>query len=638
MRRSPVLFACICAAALWRGGLAAPVGEDLARTAAEAWLAGGDAPPALAGRTVASVETLASDAARLHVARLAEGGFVVLSADDLIVPVIAFSASGDTLAAEAENPLWALLTRDLACRAAGTAAVAPLRFASVGTAPAAVSRTPAQRRWDALLAPRARSVAFAASAPSVADPRVAPFVATRWNQTVVGTKNVYNYYTPNHYPCGCVATAFAQVMRHFAYPTLPVSDLDYECSVDKKSAYFKMRGGAYAWDDMPLVPTAGITDRQAQAIGALTYDIGCAVGMAWSANGSGSSAFRASLRLKDTFDYASSECVVFTDAYAENGFPYSLARCQQVVIPCLDYGTPVVMSVSGAGGHAVVVDGYGYAGDDFCLHVNCGWGGAYDAWYCPPDLTMGPYAFTAIDGFVYQILPAEEGTLVSGCVRTADGAPCAGATVELRKGSFVRATATADARGIYAVLAPETGSYTLAATAQGGGTADRTVSVVANDSRQLLDDGSFYTSARYAPTIGNTWGNDLVIDHVPPPQTETSTTSDVPVPYAWLDTYFPGQGTDAAAYEALGNAAGANGRPVWESYLLGLVPTNAAATLTAHIRLENGAPVVTWTPVSTVTEGLGYVYRVRGKRSLDESVWAPTNSATRFFKVFLEKK
>ena len=54
--------------------------------------------------------------------------------------------------------------------------------------------------------------------------------------------------------------------------------------------------------------------------------------------------------------------------------------------------------------------------------------------------------------------------------------------------------------------------------------------------------------------------------------------------------------------------------------------------------MENGAPVVTWSPVSPVSEGLGYIYRVRGRADLGEALWAPTNAATRFFKVFLEKK
>ena len=54
--------------------------------------------------------------------------------------------------------------------------------------------------------------------------------------------------------------------------------------------------------------------------------------------------------------------------------------------------------------------------------------------------------------------------------------------------------------------------------------------------------------------------------------------------------------------------------------------------------IEDGAPVVTWTPVSAVPEDLGYVYRVKGKATLDDGSWSATNAASRFFKVFLEKK
>lgn len=867
MDRSRVSVLFLCAAVLSRGGFALPVDALRAQAAAQAWLVRGGAPDELAGKTAESVETLETDVVRLHVAKLSAGGFVVLPADDRIEPVLAFSSSGAPLEADERNPLWALLTRDLACRVAGVAQEVPAAHRAML---AASPRTRAQQRWDALLASSVDRRML--SVPAVSDPRVDSFVLTRWDQGAVGTKNVYNCFTPNNYVCGCVATATAQVMRHYGYPTAPVSALSFSCAVDGVPTDRWMKGGVYDWANMPLTPTGSISDAQAQAIGKLTYDIGCSVGMDWCADGSGSSIYSARLRLKDLFGYASCEGVRFTDAYTPSYYSYSLARCKQVVIPCLDYGSPVVMSVSGAGGHAVVVDGYGYAGDDFYLHVNCGWGGSNDAWYCPPDLTMGPYAFSAIDGFIYHILPKETGVLVTGRVLDAAGAPIAGAKVSLKVGGSVKTTATSDARGIYALLAPQprtvaqTDTYVLVAE-QGGQSASRSVSVMANNSRQLSDEGGFYPYAGYEPTIGNTYGNDLritgiagveeprfdpesclfypttnvtlscategatiryttdgsdpteasavysgpiavtddttirarayktgmnaspvvaatytydvvkggpkgdyyvkpilisgtrgsyVIDDntdytlepneaahtlsngvytiqyrtvwyrwtapgsgtmtfttkfvnpsyrlpsavaiysddasvptstrtrlamskdysssgdyttsvsLPVTQgttyrivgiptydlggtftlswtgdletvaTATSTTGGVPVPYAWLDAFFPGRGTDVQTYEMLGNAMGANGCTVWQSYLAGLDPTNANSRLEVSIRLENGCYEIGWSPVSTVAETLGYSYRVKGKRELSEEVWSATNAVTRFFKVFLE--
>ena len=622
--------ACLCAVLLAAGVQARPVDAAQAERAARAWLARGAAPAQIAGRPVAAVTTRTDGSARMHVAKMAGGGYVVLSADDRIAPIIAFADSGDLPAPDARHPLWALLTQDLACRAAAAEGDADTGAARrlLG---AAASRTPEQRRWDALLDASGGTTLLAASKPSVPDPRVDSLVATRWDQGAVGNQNVYNYYTPGNYPCGCVATATAQVMKYFAWPRNAVSDLSFdECEVDGVKTTCTMKGGVYDWSNMPDVPTGDITDAQAAAIGKLTYDIGCAVWMSWGPNGSGASVYSARLRLLDTFRYKSCEGVRFLDG----SYPYTLARCKQVVIPCLDYRSPVVMSISGNVGHAVVVDGYGYAGDDFYMHVNCGWGGLGDAWYCPPDLSMGPYAFTAIEGFVYHILPRGTGTIVSGRVLDEAGAPIAGATVTLNRGSSVKACAETDARGIYALLAPNKATYTLIA-AYGASAATQSVTVVANDSKQMADYGYYYEGASYTPTIGNTYTNDFQLAAV---ATETSTTADVPVPYAWLDRYYPGQGASSNAYETLGNAVAANGLSVWQCYLAGLDPTNAASCLRVSIRMENGAPVVTWSPVSPVSEGLGYIYRVRGRADLGEALWAPTNAATRFFKVFLEKK
>ena len=52
---------------------------------------------------------------------------------------------------------------------------------------------------------------------------------------------------------------------------------------------------------------------------------------------------------------------------------------------------------------------------------------------------------------------------------------------------------------------------------------------------------------------------------------ETQTT-EVPVPYAWLDTHVSGVVHGAEAYEALAKAMAANGRKVWECYVVGLDP------------------------------------------------------------------
>lgn len=105
-----------------------------------------------------------------------------------------------------------------------------------------------------------------------------------------------------------------------------------------------------------------------------------------------------------------------------------------------------------------------------------------------------------------------------------------------------------------------------------------------------------------------------------------TTTTPEEVPYEWLAEYYPS--VDESAYEDLANGDGANGFAVWESYVAGLVPTNATSTFTASITLTNQTPYIAWSPNYP-----DRVYKVQGKAQLSDSTWGPTNSASRFFNV-----
>ena len=56
----------------------------------------------------------------------------------------------------------------------------------------------------------------------------------------------------------------------------------------------------------------------------------------------------------------------------------------------------------------------------------------------------------------------------------------------------------------------------------------------------------------------------------------------VPVPFSWLDLFYPGL-TDTNAYEAAAADFGANSHPVWASYVAGLNPTNPLSQFLATI-------------------------------------------------------
>ena len=129
MRKGTSIVVLLCGVALATS--AAEVSLESARFAAQAWIDSGLSLGKLRGRCAAQAETLEEGDARMHVVKLDGGGFVVMGADDLVEPVIAFSAGGAPVEADSEGPLPAILKADLAERARASArrstARAPMR-------------------------------------------------------------------------------------------------------------------------------------------------------------------------------------------------------------------------------------------------------------------------------------------------------------------------------------------------------------------------------------------------------------------------------------------------------------------------------------------------------------------------------
>ena len=159
------------------------------------------------------------------------------------------------------------------------------------------------------------------------------------------------------------------------------------------------------------------------------------------------------------------------------------------------------------------------------------------------------------------------------------------------------------------------------------------------------------TVERFRVTLGGD-AEDVVVDeatrcvHIPADRARQvsveivpalwALTTAVPVPYEWLDGYPNLLAAHEGDYEAFANAAAANGRNVWECYVAGLDPTNAASEFTAAISISNDVPYIIWSP-NLNTNGIVRKYTILGKGSLtDTADWAPTNSAHRFFKVKVE--
>jgi hypothetical protein len=478
----------VCLLAFWLSALpglwcdtalAAPVGPGQAHKMVKAWLAK-DARPMSSrlGRQVKSIETFtdANGQPVYYVVYLRPSGFVIVPDENLIEPVVCFS-SGGSYDPSGRNPLGALVSRDLPARVNAARVIQKKTAAGqaegdLGGQKGAVrdSTEKALGKWRKLLAD---SPGLKTGSASVSDVRVAPLLQTNWGQDVVcgNTNACFNYYTPpysagnsDNYVCGCVATAMAQYMRFWQYPTVGLGTGGYTASVNGSSQTMYLRGGdgaggAYNWSEMVLVPDCSTTLTQRRAIGALAYDASVAVGTDYAADGSSASTSDAALTLVTTFGYSNA-----IYGYNDN---YNIgAGLNGMINPNLDWGNPVILGVDGAdGGHEIIADGYGYNGSTLYHHLNMGWDGDQDVWYNLPNIDDAYYPYDVVDETIYNIYISGTGEIISGRVTASgSGTPISGATVTA-SGPY---QATTNAKGIYAIAnVPSNSTYTISVTKSG---------------------------------------------------------------------------------------------------------------------------------------------------------------------------
>ena len=379
----------------------------------------------------------------------------------------------------------------------------------------------------AAVAAVASSIWAGSGIPNVADVRVGPLLTTRWGQmSSTGYNNTgvpcFNYYTPNQFPCGCCATALAQVMRYWRHPA-SVSTASFPCTVNGAQQWLAITFGAYAWGDMPD-DTATATEAQCQAIGKLTYD--CAVAqrtMFYSSSSPANGSF-AFLPLREVFGYANAI------GYLKNGGMRS-NEIRGTVLASLDAGSPVILSLLTAGnvGHEVVADGYGYEGGVEYVHLNFGYNNVRgdNAWYRLDDIEWEGTRYSVIDGIVYNVFPYDSGDVLSGRVIGRDGVPQVGVKVVARSGKSVVGEVETDSRGIYAFVLP--GGKTYAVSAGGN---SRSVTLVKSVCATASWSG-LVPSYTDPGKLGNSWGNDLVYD--------TDTPAPGPDPADDLGSFNPGK-------------------------------------------------------------------------------------------------
>ncbi|RLA75104.1 MAG: hypothetical protein DRG78_20830 [Epsilonproteobacteria bacterium] len=423
-----------------------------------------------------------------HIVSLTPDGFVVIAGDDMVEPIVAFVANGsyeDSL----DNPMGALIKDDIPARVNYQRDLEEQRVATNSSYRSNTHSNKARVKWNYLENPNQTTIAKESSISNV---YVAPLLQTKWNQKAEsGRRACYNLYTPNNWPSGCVATAFAQVLRYFEYPKTPVGTKSYDYRIKEDDEYVVYsknlmggdgEGGVYEWSAMSYGPR--IDDEESRkAIGRLMSDTGIVVYMRYSSSTSGAATYLIADALKDTFNY---ENTVYS---------FDIEKMTDKLNPNLDAGLPIILGIRGSkGGHAVITDGYGYNAETLYYHVNMGWGGSSNAWYNLPTVDDGRYNFTTITQIIYNIYPQGSGEIISGRVSDENGTAISGATVTASNGF----STTTNEKGIYALTRlPSNRKYTIEVTKSGYFFPSKNVKI---GTSAYIRDGE---------SVGNRWGIDF---------------------------------------------------------------------------------------------------------------------------------
>lgn len=318
-------------------------------------------------------------------------GFVAVSADDVFRPIVGYSYEGP-FDAQNINPEFAFMLNRL---------IDSRTNRSYGQAAPEVTA-----EW--------RSVLETGKTRSLNGGRPRTFLCTtKWNQSPAP----YNSMCPadpngpgGHDYTGCVATAMAQLMKYWNYPTQGTGSHSYICYANPAAQYpghpeygtITANFGAttYDWANMlDTYPESGYTPEQGDAVATISFHCGVSVDMMYGNiqdNGSGAYSGDVPGAIYQYFGYSNA-------AVYRNRDQSSRDEWMSMLKESIDMGWPLYYSgtdpdpVTG-GGHAFICDGY----DDANLfHYNWGWGGSGNSFFDFDEID-----YNTSDGAIFNFVPS----------------------------------------------------------------------------------------------------------------------------------------------------------------------------------------------------------------------------------------
>jgi len=347
-----------------------------------------------------------------YIANLSPQGFIALSVDTNIQPIIAFSfRSNFIFDNDPDNALYNMLLNDMTGR---------IDAMNSGTLPNVADHN---ILWTNYLNQNytyfnQREEEYW---PPAGTTSTGGWIETQWNQDT----SPFNSFCPidpetnTRSVTGCVATALSQVLNYHEYigdrvwsdaddyiseGTIPNISIDDDYLAHYFPPFSEIN--TYLDDLRSHYSTGDITNTD---ISALCFVSGIACEMDYSSQGSG--AHMGSSILIDKFNY-------YTADEISGAIPDMIISS---LIPNMKNAQPAILALkNNAGtGHFVVCDGYWIndENEDF-FHINYGWGGYQDSWYDLPDFS-GSYDF--FGNSILNIAPPGCHGILSGTVSLIGG-------------------------------------------------------------------------------------------------------------------------------------------------------------------------------------------------------------------------
>lgn len=219
---------------------------------------------------------------------------------------------------------------------------------------------------------------------------ILPLCTTLWDQGCY-----YNEMCPadtlgpcGHAVTGCVATAIAQVMKYWNYPSQGQGTHSYNSNwYGPLSANFGTT--TYDWASMPDTVTSSNV-----AVATLMYQVGVSVDMDYYATSSSSDLYYALTSLPTYFKYSNNIEFVYKLNYTDSTWIELLKSELDAGRPVLYQGHP---DSTWMPGHAWVCDGYD---SNNYFHFNWGWGPGYGGYY-----EMGNFTYHNSNQALIKVMP-----------------------------------------------------------------------------------------------------------------------------------------------------------------------------------------------------------------------------------------